>query len=198
MLLLRDIPDKSCLDSLSQRYPEMNGRCLATVMTFLRTATDLIAEFEKFLAAHGLSQGRFAVLAFLNREPDRSVNQTHLAEAYGVTKATITGLIDGLERDGLVERLADPADRRASLVRLTAKGRKFLDAFMPHHLKRTAAVFSEFRVADHEALLALMCKLRGGMEHVGALERKGTLSCNPVAAVRTTSASVAAASAARH
>lgn len=196
MFLLREIPDKSCLDRLADRYPDMNPRCLATVMTFLRTATDLIAEFEKFLAAQGLSQGRFAVLCFLNREPDKAVNQTHLAEAYGVSKATVTGLIDGLERDGLVERLADPADRRASLVRLTAKGRKFLDAFMPHHLKRTATVFSEFRVADHEALLALMFKLRGGMDRVAGLEKKGTLSGNPVAAVRPTSSSASAS--ARH
>lgn len=184
MFLLRDIPDKCCLDKLSDRYPEMNPRCLATVMTFLRTATDLIGEFERFLAAHGLSQGRFAVLCFLNREPDQPVNQTHLAEAYGVSKATITGLTDGLERDGLVERLPDPADRRATLVGLTAKGRKFLDAFMPHHMKRTAAVFAEFRVADHEALLALMGKLNAGMAYVGDLEKKGTLASTPVAAVR--------------
>lgn len=184
MLLLRDIPDKSCLANLTDRYPEMDARSLATIMTFLRTATDLIEEFEKFLAAHGLSQGRFAVLAFLNREPSRSVNQTHLAEAYGVTKATITGLIDGLERDGLVERLTDPADRRASLVQLTAKGRKFLDAFMPHHLKRTAAVFDGFRVADHDALLALMGKIRAGLGQVGELDAKRTPCCAPVHAMR--------------
>ena len=177
MFLLREIPDKDCFSRLTQRYPELDPTSIVTVMDFLRTAADVVGAFEKFLAQHGLSQGRFAILAFLNRKPDVPVNQTHLADAYGVTKATITGLIDGLERDTLVERLPDPTDRRATLVQLTRNGREFLDALFPHHFKRTAALLAGFSPTDRENLAALMTKIRAGMAHITDLEKAGTL-CN--------------------
>jgi DNA-binding MarR family transcriptional regulator len=49
-----------------------------------------------------------------------------LAEAEGVKPPTMTRLIDGLEREGLVTRESDPADRRAVRVRATAHGRRVL------------------------------------------------------------------------
>jgi DNA-binding MarR family transcriptional regulator len=177
MFLLREIPDSDCLRKLTERYPDLDHGSVIAIMTFLRTADDLVDAFERFLAQHGLSQGRFAILAFLNREPNVAVNQTHLADACGVTKATITGLIDGLERDLLVERLPDPADRRASLVRLTKSGCEFLDALLPHHFKRTAEVFAGFSAEDRQALIQMMAKIRAGMQHVAELEKAGTL-CN--------------------
>jgi len=177
MFLLRDIPDAACLGKLTKRYPDLDHGSVIAIMSFLRTAGDLIDAFERFLAQHGLSQGRFAILAFLNREPEVPVNQTHLADACGVTKATITGLIDGLERDLLVERLPDPDDRRASLVRLTKNGCEFLDALLPHHFKRTAEVFADFTAEDRQALIEMMAKIRAGMDHVADLEKAGTL-CN--------------------
>ena len=179
MFLLRDIPDDKCFDQLTTRYPDLDRTSVVAIMAFLRTAVDLIEAFDKFLAQHGLSQGRFAILVFLNREPEVAVNQTHLADAYGVTKATITGLIDGLERDQLVQRLHDPLDRRASLVLLTKTGREFLDALLPHHFKRTAEVFAGFTAADRQSLAGMMAKIRAGMEHVGALEKAGKLCCSP-------------------
>ena len=59
----------------------------------------------------GLSEGRFIVLFLLDSVP-RGVAPNKLAEQAGVTPATMTGLIDGLERDNLVNRQADPDDRR--------------------------------------------------------------------------------------
>jgi DNA-binding MarR family transcriptional regulator len=49
-----------------------------------------------------------------------------LAAAEGVAASTMTRLVDGLERDGLVGRGPDPADRRGVLVRATAKGTRVL------------------------------------------------------------------------
>jgi DNA-binding MarR family transcriptional regulator len=49
-----------------------------------------------------------------------------LAAAEGVAPPTMTRLVDGLERDGLVRRVADPADRRGVLVRATAHGTRVL------------------------------------------------------------------------
>ena len=172
MFLLRDIPDEKCLDQLAVRYPDLDLSSVVAIMAFLGTSAALVDAYDKFLSQHGLSQGRFAVLNYLNRKPELAVNQTQLAEAYGVTKATITGLIDGLERDGLVERLADLQDRRASLVRLTQAGREFLNAILPFHFRRTARVFADFDAADRQALIQMMTRIREGMRRTAAEEQE--------------------------
>lgn len=182
MFLLRELPDPECLQRLVARYPDLEPQGLRTIMAFMRMAADVTECFEKFLAQHGLSHGRFAIMMYLNRAPDTPVNQTHLAEAYGVAKATITGLIDGLERDLLVERLPDPTDRRASLVRLTASGSKFLEGFLPNHFRGVSELMSGFDSGDHAELIRLIGRLREGMERVARAEAEsGGGSINPSA-----------------
>lgn len=65
---------------------------------------------------------RFDVMAQLVRFPD-GLLMSELSQRLMVSNGNITGLIDNLERDGLVERVLLPADRRARKVRLTAQGR---------------------------------------------------------------------------
>jgi DNA-binding MarR family transcriptional regulator len=54
------------------------------------------------------------------------VRLTDLADELGVTKQAIGPLVDDLEREGVVERVDDPGDRRAKLIRWTRKGRRAL------------------------------------------------------------------------
>jgi DNA-binding MarR family transcriptional regulator len=74
----------------------------------------------------GASNLRLAHTALFPHITDAGVRQTELADKLGVTKQAIGPLVDDLEREGVVERIADPADARAKLVRWTAKGRRAL------------------------------------------------------------------------
>lgn len=69
---------------------------------------------------------RLAHTALLPHITDAGVRQTELADKLGVTKQAIGPLVDDLEREGIVERIPDPADARAKLVRWTPKGRRAL------------------------------------------------------------------------
>lgn len=175
MFLLRELPDQDCLQRLKGRYPEMEVESIRAIMCLIRTANDVTEGFEQFLAKHGLSHGRFAILMYLNRNPETPVNQTHLADAYGVSKATITGLIDGLERDAMVERLPDPADRRASLVRLAPAGLAFLAGFLPDHFRCVSEMMSGLNAADRAKLMELLCRVRAGLDRV--LEQGPSCGC---------------------
>ncbi|MGC5051782.1 MarR family winged helix-turn-helix transcriptional regulator [Micromonospora sp. DT48] len=64
----------------------------------------------------------YQVLTSADREPAR--NQGAIAEELGIDRTVLTYLIDDLERDGLVVRRPDPADRRSRLVTLTEAGRE--------------------------------------------------------------------------
>ena len=75
---------------------------------------------ERWAEHHGLSSGRLGILFRLMRSGDTSLGD--LADALDTTPRNITGLVDHLERDGLVERVPDPDDRRSVRARLTEAG----------------------------------------------------------------------------
>lgn len=78
------------------------------------------------MTQEGVSLARSKFLCFLSRlGPCRS---TDIADALNFAPRTVTEALDGLERDRLVERKPDPADRRAKIVSITETGRQVLEA----------------------------------------------------------------------
>ena len=75
--------------------------------------------------------------------PDPSPSE--IAEHIGVTRATITGLLDGLERDGFLERRQDSRDRRALTIHLTGKTHRFLDEYLPEQARRINALMADLK-----------------------------------------------------
>jgi DNA-binding MarR family transcriptional regulator len=82
-----------------------------------------------------------------------------LAEHAGVTRATMTGLVDTLERDGLVTRAPDPDDRRMMSVQLTAKGEGRLKEILPDYFARIAALMKPLSENERKTLLRLLLKV---------------------------------------
>lgn len=75
------------------------------------------------LAAAGFGDVRPAHFTVFQHMPPEGIRLTELADAALLTKQSMGYLVDDLEALGYVERIPDPADRRAKVVRLTAKGR---------------------------------------------------------------------------
>jgi DNA-binding MarR family transcriptional regulator len=78
------------------------------------------------LKAHGLSMWGYSVLVALDRSAIR--RQAALAEAIGADKTRIIAILDELQQKGLIERVADPEDRRARILAITKDGRRVKDA----------------------------------------------------------------------
>jgi DNA-binding MarR family transcriptional regulator len=78
--------------------------------------------------AHGLPLAFFESLRFLSGAPRGSMRVGDLARALRVTVGGASKLVDRIERAGLIAREADPDDRRASRVALTAAGKRKLTA----------------------------------------------------------------------
>jgi DNA-binding MarR family transcriptional regulator len=82
---------------------------------------------ERWAERFGLSEGRFQILVRLKHQPDGRFTMGELAEMLDVSPRTVTGLVDNLERDGLVKRVDDPADRRSVYAELTDRGRERIE-----------------------------------------------------------------------
>ena len=81
------------------------------------------ARLEEALAGVGLSGAKHAALSFLV-DQDQPMSLSELAEKLTCVRSNITQLVDRLERDGLVKRIDDPADRRAVRAEVTRLGRE--------------------------------------------------------------------------
>lgn len=95
----------------------------AGLFSLLHAADVAQSHVESSLEAVGLSLPKLAALHALS-EAGESLPLGQLAERLSCVKSNITQLVDRLETDGFVSRVADPNDRRARLAVLTTKGRK--------------------------------------------------------------------------
>jgi DNA-binding MarR family transcriptional regulator len=87
----------------------------------------LHAIMERWAERFGLSEGRFQILVRLKHQPTGRFAMGELAEMLDVSPRTVTGLVDNLERDGLVKRVDDPVDRRSVYAELTQQGRERIE-----------------------------------------------------------------------
>jgi DNA-binding MarR family transcriptional regulator len=87
----------------------------------------LHAIMERWAERFGLSEGRFQILVRLKHQPSGRFAMGELAEMLDVSPRTVTGLVDNLERDGLVKRVDDPVDRRSVYAELTQEGRERIE-----------------------------------------------------------------------
>jgi DNA-binding MarR family transcriptional regulator len=96
------------------------------------------------------------VLILLMREENLTASPSLLADKAGVTRATMTGLLDSLERTGLIERIPHRDDRRMLNVKLTAKGQQRLDEVMPDYYARVADVMQGLSEKDRAAFMDML------------------------------------------
>lgn len=163
MLQLRDLPNRETLEKFAARYPQADISAISAFLHLLRVATDLSVALDACLSRHGLLQGRWWVLILLMREDALQSTPSALAEKAGVTRATMTGLLDGLERDGLVARELDPQDRRSVSIRLTAAGQQKLDEVMPDYYSRLRACMSALDERDRQQLNDILNLINAGI-----------------------------------
>ncbi len=159
MYTLRDIPKYATIRACAARYPEIDPASSAACVLLLRVASDILAAIDDYLSSHNFSQGRWTVMMLLYRAPGTPLNPCDLADRAGVTRATMTGLLDGLEREHLVAREPVPEDRRMLEVRLTDKGRQALDEAMPGYFRLIRRLTAGLNTEEKEGLMELLTKL---------------------------------------
>jgi DNA-binding MarR family transcriptional regulator len=162
LLMLKDLPRYERLLEASRQYPELDPSACEVFMNLLRTGDEVFRLMHAHYHGHSISQGRFVVLLLLfDRLAGCSAAHTpaELADKAGVTRATMTGLIDTLERDGLVHREPDLVDRRMLSVTLTKKGKAFIEALLPVHFRRITELMSPLNENERKTLMRLLNKI---------------------------------------
>ena len=174
LLMLKDLPRYECLLEAARTFPDLDPSACEAYLNLLRAGDEAYRSSEAYFNEHAMSPGRFTVLMFLyDKLRGEPVAQTpaELAEKAGVTRATITGLVDTLERDGLVRREHDPGDRRMMRVSMTPKGHEALREVLPGHFKRMAHLMATLSEHERKTLVRLLNKVAAQASAVEAESR---------------------------
>ncbi len=159
MFYLLDQPTEEEFQNLAHRYKGMKPSSVKAAVTLLKTGSDVLTGFEKMLKNYGLSQGRFLVLIVMNRQPDKLTTPSILAEKIGVTRATMTGLIEGLVKDDFIKRYSHSNDRRKQNLKLTDKGVTILENLLPDYWSRIYNLMRGLTEKEEKQLVRLLGKV---------------------------------------
>jgi DNA-binding MarR family transcriptional regulator len=116
------------------------------------------------MRSHGLTFARYEVLAWLAMDPESSLTLSWISKTLRIPPATVTNIIDYLETEGLVRRVAHPTDARTTLAVITPRGREVAHAatedlnstvyerigLSEHDRGRLTDLLRELRASGHE------------------------------------------------
>ena len=102
---------------------------------------------------------RFDLLAQLERHRE-GLKMNELSRLLMVTGGNVTAIVDQLKKEGLVERLDEPADRRAFRIRLTRAGERSFGEMARAHEEWVVELLAGLSRREHEELLKLLAKVK--------------------------------------
>lgn len=116
-----------------------------------------VAIFLEETADAGITPVQFAALQAVQLQP--GIDQRTLAGSIGFDTSTIGGVIDRLEKRGLMRRNASPGDRRVRLLTLTPEGDELLAEIRPRVERAQARILKPLPAADRKRFMQMMAVL---------------------------------------
>lgn len=124
-----------------------------------KTALAIEKLSNQVLAPYELSNAQYKIMIMLYRTPDKTVRQTDIEEKFSLTNPTVTGIIQNLEKNGLIQRIHNPNDKRSKLVCLTAKSCEMRDELEQLGESLESQVTEQLTEQECEQLCLLLKKM---------------------------------------
>ena len=137
----------------------MSASANECIVGIVRAGEAFVALANRALSGYQLSPAARQALAVLDGAGE-PLSPTEIARRPLVTTASVTSLLDTLERRGLVERRPDPADRRRLLVAITPPAQAMVRQYVPEVVALQDAVMSGIGEEDRQQLIAVLTRIR--------------------------------------
>ncbi|HEX9713982.1 MAG TPA: MarR family transcriptional regulator [Actinomycetota bacterium] len=151
---------------LEREFPGADHRATGAIINLARTESLIVGRLSEHLRAYDLTVGTFNVLMIL-RGAEGPLCPWEISERRLVARGTVTGLLDSLEKRGLIRRDPHPEDRRMINVELTIKARELLDRLLPGFHAYEAALLRGLSQREKDTLIDLLGKLQAGLPSEG-------------------------------
>jgi DNA-binding MarR family transcriptional regulator len=141
-------------------YGEANDLNLKTLVALSRCFQSVRKREMKTIKGAGLTVAQFGVLEILYHKGDLRIRE--IIEGTLSTGGNMTVVIENLEKTGFVSRYPDPKDGRASLIRITEKGRDLMERTFGGHVENIGEIFNVLATQEKLDLVKLLKKLGSG------------------------------------
>jgi DNA-binding MarR family transcriptional regulator len=133
------------------------------------TAHALRKAFDRRAVGLGVTRAQWKVLFRLTRQP--GMRQIELADLLDVEPITLSRIVDRLEEAGLVERVADAADRRAWRLHVTAKAQPLIEKLRTLADEMTAEAFAGINPKHIEIMREVLARVRQNASRAAPMNR---------------------------
>ena len=142
----------------------LTARELAAWRSYIETTADLSSALEADLNETGLTLGDYQVLVFLSEADDRAMRMCDLAANLQLSPSGLTRRLDGLVRNGYVDRLPSGVDRRVMLAEITEAGAAKLAGAYPVHLASVRThIIDRLEPADVDSFGRIFSTIQAGL-----------------------------------
>ncbi len=156
MFYLRDFPNEQVFSRMRESYPDLDADAISCFLRLIVTGSEFITHLDKMLAEFSLTHGRWVTLLLLRRREITQALPSELAKEQGVTRATMSGLINQLERHNLVMKQSDPEDGRQTTIILTDAGSKLIGQVMPSYYELIDELLAPLGTKDKAKLKIIL------------------------------------------
>jgi DNA-binding MarR family transcriptional regulator len=142
-----------------KRYPDASAKATECVMNLVATGGLLEKCIAGLIIPFDLSPASGLVLSIL-ADSETPVSPNHIADRLIISRASVTSLLDSLEKRGYARRRPHPSDRRMIWVELTDLGRQIADEFRPIVHRQQKAWLSPLSEEEQEQLIEMLHRLQ--------------------------------------
>jgi MarR family 2-MHQ and catechol resistance regulon transcriptional repressor len=142
-----------------QRYPDSSAKATECAMNLVLTAELLEKHIASLIQPFNLSPATGLVLSIL-ADSEIPLSPNNIAERLIISRASVTSLLDSLEKRGFVKRQPHLSDRRMLLVELTSSGRQAADQFRPIVHQHQKVWLKALDEKEQEQLIQMLHRLQ--------------------------------------
>lgn len=166
-------PPPSVMAVLRNRFSGREQQALEAIFVVRTAAQQIDNAVTEWMADSAATPARFQILMLLWAARGRGVPHKEIVAALGVTRATVSGLMAALKRDGVVTSAVASEDRRNLLASLTPKGEAIVEKAVELNRARLRTAFTTLSSDEVTTLTALLKRLRQSFSvSAGGTERR--------------------------
>ncbi len=144
-----------------------------SLLNIIYTGTMISRASFRYFQGSDLTDAQFNVLMQLKYASGRSLSQSALGRRLVVNKADMTGIIDRLEKTGLVMRRPHPKDRRVHMIAMTDKGETMAGSLEPGYLEGVLKLMAGIPKKDLRNLNKVLEAVRKNVSQMLSSGRSG-------------------------
>lgn len=161
----RTLPKEEVISKITSEFTDLDPKHIEMISKIYRFCADFTSAKDKKMSQYGLSDGRFTILMTLWMS-EIGLKSVTLADQLRVSRATIAGLVESLEKDKLIDRKEDKQDKRAELVYLTAKGKSLMSEILPEHFGCISRFANCLNQSEVKAFISSLDKLQSNLVEI--------------------------------